>query len=65
MTPAEVGEARMPVPRFLVAKEYAGAAGVGVFAAEMKKRGVTDRELDMLFKDNPARAIGLPVAEIR
>ena len=43
-------------------KEYAGAAGVGAFAAELKKRGFTDRELEMMFKDNPARAIGLPVA---
>jgi len=41
-------------------KEYAGAAGIGAFAAEMKKRGFTDRELEMMFKDNPARAIGLP-----
>ena len=41
-------------------KEYAGAAGIGAFAAEMRKRGFTDRELDIMFKDNPARAIGLP-----
>jgi hypothetical protein len=41
-------------------KEYAGAAGIGAFAAEMKKRGFTDRELEMMFKDNPAKAIGLP-----
>jgi hypothetical protein len=43
-------------------KEYAGAAGVGAFAAEMKKRGFTDRELEMMFKDNPAKAIGLSVS---
>jgi hypothetical protein len=42
-------------------KEYAGAAGVGAFAAEMKKRGFTDHELEIMFKDNPAKAIGLPV----
>ncbi len=42
-------------------KEYAGAAGVGTFAAEMKRRGFTERELEMMFKDNPAKAIGLPV----
>jgi hypothetical protein len=41
-------------------KEYAGAAGIGAFAAEMRKRGFTDRELEIMFKDNPARAIGLP-----
>jgi predicted metal-dependent phosphotriesterase family hydrolase len=40
-------------------KEYAGAAGIGAFAAEMKKRGFTDRELEMMFKENPAKAIGL------
>jgi predicted metal-dependent phosphotriesterase family hydrolase len=28
----------------------------------MKKRGFTDRELEMMFKDNPAKAIGLPVS---
>jgi hypothetical protein len=42
-------------------KEYAGAAGVGAFAAEMKKRGFTDREMEIMFKDNPAKAIGLSV----
>jgi hypothetical protein len=42
-------------------KEYAVAAGVGAFATEMKKRGFTERELEMMFKDNPAKAIGLPV----
>jgi hypothetical protein len=42
-------------------KEYAGAAGVGAFAAEMKRRGFTDREIEMMFKDNPAKAIGLSV----
>jgi len=43
-------------------KEYAVAAGVGAFSAEMKRRGFTDRELEMMFKDNPARAIGLSVS---
>jgi hypothetical protein len=41
-------------------KEYAGAAGIGASAAEMKKRGFSDCELDTMFKDNPAKAIGLP-----
>ena len=40
-------------------KEYAGAAGFVAFTAEMKRRGV-QRELEMMFKDNPAKAIGLP-----
>jgi hypothetical protein len=43
-------------------KEYAGAAGVGAFAAEMKKRGFTEHELEIMFKDNPAKAIGLQPA---
>jgi hypothetical protein len=39
-------------------KEYAGAPGVGAFAAETKKRGLTDRELEMMFKDNPPGRLG-------
>jgi hypothetical protein len=36
-------------------------ASEGQFS-EMKRRGFTERELEMMFKDNPAKAIGLPVA---
>ena len=41
---------------------WLATARVGAFAAEMKRRGFTERELEMMFKDNPAKAIGLPVA---
>ena len=43
------------------AREYAGAAGVGAFAEVMRSHGFTNRELEMMFKDNPAKALGLPV----
>ena len=39
--------------------EYAGLEGVAAFAAAMRKLGFTDRELDMMFKENPARVLGL------
>ena len=41
-------------------REYGGLDGVGAFAEAMRARGFTDRELDLLFKDNPAKALGLP-----
>jgi len=40
-------------------KEYGGLEGVGAFAEAMRARGFTDRELDLMFKDNPAKALGL------
>jgi hypothetical protein len=39
--------------------EYAGAAGFTSFITAMRGHGFTDRELDLLFKENPARALGL------
>ena len=42
-------------------REYAGAAGVGAFAEAMRAHGFTNRELEMMFKENPAKALGLPV----
>lgn len=45
------------------AREYAGAEGVGAFAQVMREHGFTDRELEMMFKENPARALGLPVVQ--
>src|SRR5579862_3685123 len=42
-------------------KEYGGLDGVGAFAEAMRGRGFTNRELDIMFKDNPARLLGLPV----
>ena len=41
-------------------REYAGPDGVGAFADAMRAHGFTDRELDLLFKENPAKALGLP-----
>ena len=42
-------------------REYAGAAGVSAFAEAMRAHGFSNRELDMMFKENPAKALGLPV----
>jgi len=42
-------------------REYAGAAGVGAFAETMRSHGFSDRELEMMFKENPAKALGLPL----
>jgi hypothetical protein len=42
-------------------KEYGGLDGVGAFAEAMRGRGFTNRELDIMFKENPARLLGLPV----
>ena len=39
--------------------EYGAPAGAGAFAAAMRARGFTDRELDTMLKDNPARLLGL------
>jgi hypothetical protein len=32
---------------------------VGAFAEAMRTQGFTDRELDLMFKENPAKALGL------
>jgi len=40
--------------------EYAGLDGVGAFAAAMREHGFTDADLDIMFKKNPARLLGLP-----
>lgn len=39
--------------------QYAGLEGVGEFAEAMRARGFTDGELDLMFKQNPARILGL------
>jgi uncharacterized protein DUF6282 len=41
--------------------QYAGLDGVGAFAAVMREHGFTDADLDIMFKRNPARLLGLPV----
>jgi hypothetical protein len=45
-------------------KEYGGLEGVGAFAEKMRAHGFTDRELDLLFKENPAKALGLATTAI-
>ena len=40
-------------------KEYGGLEGVGAFAEAMRARGFTDHELDLMFKQNPARLLEL------
>jgi len=40
-------------------REYGGLDGVGAFAEAMRAHGFTDRELDLLFKENPAKILGL------
>jgi hypothetical protein len=42
-------------------REYGGLDGVGAFAEAMRAHGFTDRELDLLFKENPAKVLGLTV----
>ena len=38
--------------------EYGGLDGVGAFAEKMRAHGFTDKELDLLFKENPAKVLG-------
>ena len=40
--------------------DYASPEGIGAFAEAMHARGFSDEELDVLFKVNPARILGLP-----
>jgi hypothetical protein len=47
-------------PRPGTASEYASLEGIGTFAEAMHARGFSDRDLDLLFKVNPARVLGLP-----
>jgi Family of unknown function (DUF6282) len=40
-------------------KEYGALDGIGAFAETMRAHGFTNSELDLLFKENPAKALGL------
>jgi len=40
-------------------KEYGGLEGIGAFAETMRAHGFTDKELDLMFKENPAKALEL------
>ncbi len=42
-----------------VPKIYGDPAGVGAFAEALRSRGITDRDLDIMFKENPAKVLGL------
>jgi hypothetical protein len=42
-------------------REYGGLDGVGAFAEAMRARGFTNHDLDVMFKENPARLLGLSV----
>ncbi len=42
-------------------REYGGLDGVGAFVEAMRARGFTDHELDVMFKENPAKLLGLPL----
>jgi len=46
-------------------REYAGLDGIGAFAEVMRAHGFTNRELELMFKENPAKALGLDAATIR
>ena len=35
------------------------APGVGAFVVALRERGFSERELDVMMKDNPARLLGL------
>jgi Family of unknown function (DUF6282) len=45
-------------------REYGGPEGVGAFAEAMRAHGFTDRELEVMFKENPAKALGLAATTI-
>jgi len=40
-------------------KVYGGLDGVGAFAEAMRAHGFANQELDLMFKENPAKALGL------
>ena len=39
--------------------QYAGLDGLATFAAAMRAHGFSDHDLDLMFKENPARLLGL------
>ena len=58
----KIGPERCLISEFWTQKSprvYAGLDGVGQFVEDMHARGFTDNELDMMFKENPARLLGL------
>jgi Family of unknown function (DUF6282) len=58
----KIGPERCLISEFWTQKSprvYAGLDGVGKFVEAMHARGFTDSELDMMFKENPAKLLGL------
>jgi hypothetical protein len=58
----KIGAERCLISEFWTHKSprvYAGLEGVGEFVEAMHARGFTDRELDIMLKENPARLLGL------
>jgi hypothetical protein len=59
----KIGPERCLISEFWTQKSprvYGGMDGVGQFVEAMHARGFTDHELDLMFKQNPARLLGLP-----
>lgn len=59
----KIGPERCLISEFWTQKSprvYGGLDGVGQFVEAMHARGFTDHELDIMFKQNPARLLGLP-----
>jgi hypothetical protein len=58
----KIGPERCLISEFWTQKSprvYAGLDGVGKFVEAMHARGFTDSELDMMFKENPAKLLDL------
>lgn len=58
----KIGPERCLISEFWTQKSprvYAGLDGVGQFVDAMHARGFSDRELDIMFKENPARLLDL------
>jgi hypothetical protein len=58
----KIGPERCLISEFWTQKSprvYAGLEGAGEFVEAMHARGFTDRELDIMLKENPARLLGL------
>jgi hypothetical protein len=56
-----VEKSGLPVPP----REYACLDGVGAFAEVMRAYGFTDGELELMFKENSAKALGLDATTIQ
>jgi hypothetical protein len=58
----KIGPERCLISEFWTQKSprvYAALDGVGQFVDAMHARGFSDREFDIMFKENPARLLGL------